>query len=162
VRTGPTCEWRADSGASWIMIESGRSGRGDGEVAYRVAVNTSTDPRSATLTIGNRPFRVEQEGARRNPPDDDDDDDDEDDDDDDDNGNGNGGRDGRAEGRVGSLSGSCPSLSFSVGGQSVVTDGSTEFKGGNCRDLRNGVEVKVRGERRGSGPIRAERVDIDD
>jgi hypothetical protein len=120
-------------------------------VGYRVSANGSSDSRSATLSIANRTFRVDQEGAKKDRPDDDDDDDDDDD-----------GRKVEVEGRIVSLSGSCPSLSFTVGGQRVVTDGSTEFKDGNCRDIRNGVEVKVKGERRGSGPIRAERVEIDD
>jgi hypothetical protein len=115
---------------------------GNGRVEYRVAANTATQARTGTLTIAGRSVSIQQEGARPPEPE----------------------RPEKADvrGNVGSLSGSCPSLSFSVRGQSVVTDGSTNFKGGNCRDIRPGVEVDVKGERRGSGPIRAERVEIKD
>ena len=95
------------------------------------------------MTIADRIFRVEQEGAPKpdEPPD-------------------------RPEtvnvdGPVGGMRGSCPSLSFKVRGDDVVTDGNTNFKGGSCGDIRNGQKVSVRGERRGSGPIRAQSVDID-
>jgi hypothetical protein len=66
------------------------------------------------------------------------------------------------EGSVGALGGSCPSLSFKVRGQDIVTDRDTNFSGGSCRDIRNGIEVEVDGERIGTGPIRARRVEIDD
>jgi hypothetical protein len=145
VSSGPTCGWTAESGAPWISIESGRNYNGNAEVRYRVAANSSTQGRSATLSIANRSFSVQQDGARPPEPEKPDKPEKAD-----------------VEGHVGGLGGSCPSLSFTVRGQSVVTDGSTEFKKGNCRDIRNGVEVKVKGERRGSGPIRAERVEIDD
>jgi hypothetical protein len=133
--------WNASSGASWIAIESGRNGTGNGEVRYRVAANSNTDRRTGTLSIGDRTFRVEQDGARREPdkPEKVD-----------------------IEGRVGGLSGSCPSLSFIVRGQAVVTDSSTRFEDGSCSSIRNGVEVEVEGERTGSGPIRARRIEVGD
>jgi hypothetical protein len=140
VRTGSSCTWNASSDASWITIQSGRSGVGEGEVHYRVAANRESDRRSGTLSIGDRTFRVEQDGARRDERPEEVD----------------------IEGRVGSLAGSCPSLSFKVRGQDVVTDGNTNFSGGNCRDVRNGREVEVEGLRTGSGPIRARRVSIED
>jgi Domain of unknown function (DUF5666)/Putative binding domain, N-terminal len=148
VSTGPTCTWTAESGAGWINVESGRSYKGNAEVRYRVAPNTSTQPRSAALSIANRSFSVQQDGAKPAEPEKPDKPDEKPDKVD-------------VEGNVGSLSGSCPSLSFTVRGQAVITDGSTEFKKSSCRDIRNGVEVKVKGERRGSGPIRAERVEVE-
>ena len=133
-----------DSGAPWISVESGRNYTGNGEVRYRVAANNSTQARSATLAIANRSFSVQQDGAKPPEPEKPDKPEKVD-----------------VEGHVGGLGGSCPSLSFIVRGQSVVTDGSTDFKKGNCSDIRNGVGVKVKGERRGSGPIRAEKIEID-
>jgi hypothetical protein len=148
VRAGATCTWNAESGASWISIENGRTHAGDAEVRYRVASNGATQSRSATLSIAGRSFSVQQEGAKPPEPEKPDKPDKPEKVD--------------VDGHVGSLSGSCPSLSFTVRGQAVVTDGSTNFKGGNCRDIRNGVEVEVKGERRGSGPIRADKIEIDD
>jgi hypothetical protein len=119
------------------MISGGASGSGDGEVRYRVSQNSSTQDRSGGLSIAGQSFTVEQRGAE--PP--------------------------RAEhvdveGAVSGLSGSCPSLSMAVSGQSVSTDSSTRFKHGSCSDIRNGMTVKVKGQRIGSGPIRADEVDV--
>ncbi len=143
VRSASDCGWTAASGVSWIVIESGRSGSGNGQVRYRVAANPQPERRSATLTIAERAFRVEQEGAKQpdQPPDKPEKVD--------------------VDGSVGALRGGCPTLEFKVRGEDVVTDGNTKFKGGSCADIRNGQKVSVKGERRGSGPIRAEAVDID-
>jgi hypothetical protein len=104
-------------------------------VQYRVAENSSTDERSGTISIAGGSFSIRQRGAE--PP--------------------------RAErvhvdGPVSGLSGSCPSLRMRVGGESVTTDSSTNFERGSCRDLRNGMNVRVRGRRTGSEPIRADEV----
>ena len=144
---GSTCTWTAESGAAWINIESGRSYTGNAEVRYRVAPNNSPQPRSTTLSVANRSLSVQQDGAKPPQPEKPDKPEEKPEKAD-------------VEGNVGSLSGSCPSLSFTVRGQAVITDGATDFKKGSCRDIRNGVEVKVKGERRGSGPIRAEKVEV--
>lgn len=68
----------------------------------------------------------------------------------------------KVEGEVGELSGSCPQLSFRLNGQTVYTHGGTKFKGGNCRSLRNGRDVKVDGTLMSDGTIRADEIDIDD
>jgi hypothetical protein len=65
------------------------------------------------------------------------------------------------EGTVAGLSGSCPSISMRVGGTDVATDGDTKFRKGSCADVRNGVKVEVKGERSGSGPVRAREVKVD-
>jgi hypothetical protein len=104
-----------------------------------VAGNNDDDRRTGTLSVGGRTLRIEQEGARRERP-----------------------ENVEVEGRVQDLRGSCPSLSFSVRGQTVVTDGDTRFEDGSCRSMREGRRVQVRGERRGSGPIRARRIEMDD
>jgi hypothetical protein len=136
VRARSGCEWEARSNASWIS--GGGSGSGDGEVKYRVSQNSSTQERSGTLSIAGQSFTVRQRGAE--PPQ---------------------SEDVKVDGRVGSLGGSCPNLSMSVGGQSVNTNSSTRFKHGNCSDIRSGVKVEVKGRRTGSGPIVADEVDID-
>jgi hypothetical protein len=62
---------------------------------------------------------------------------------------------------VSGLSGACPALSFSLGAHAVETDGRTKFTGGNCRALRNGVDVEVEGERLSSGVVYAVRVALE-
>lgn len=53
--------------------------------------------------------------------------------------------------QVRSFAGSCPSTSFTLDGVPVVTTGQTQFAGGNCQLLRNGVTVEARGPRAGNG-----------
>jgi hypothetical protein len=57
------CAWTATSSASWITITSGASGSGNGSVAYSVAANPSTTPRSGSITIGGQTFTITQAGA---------------------------------------------------------------------------------------------------
>lgn len=64
------------------------------------------------------------------------------------------------EGKVQSVSGSCPSLSLRVNGETVTTDSSTRFKG-SCGKIRPGTDVEVKGHRIG-GTIKADEVDVDD
>jgi hypothetical protein len=138
VRARPGCAWEArSSGGGWLSIASGSSGSGDGEVQYRVAQNTSTEERSASLSVAGQSVSVRQKGAE--PP-----------------------RSERVEisGRVQSVSGSCPSLSMRVDSDSVTTDSSTKFKG-SCGKIRTGVRVRVKGQRSG-GTIKADEVDVDD
>jgi len=142
VKAGESCRWTASTDAAWIALESGRSGAGTGDVRYRVAPNSSTDPRSATIAIATQALVVRQDGAK--PPDKPD-------------------KPEKVEigGPVAGLGGSCPALSFRVGGEAVITDRSTDFKHGSCADVRNGTRVTVKGARRGSEAIRAERVEIE-
>jgi hypothetical protein len=61
-------------------------------------------------------------------------------------------------GPAGSVSGTCPSLRFTVMGYSVATNGSTAFEGGACSTLRSGNQVNVTGTRQADGSILATRV----
>lgn len=65
------------------------------------------------------------------------------------------------EGRIQSLSGSCPDLSLTIGGTRVLTNQGTDFKKIRCGDLRVGMDVKAKGPRLSSGAIRAERIERD-
>ena len=56
VTTQDDCSWTAVTNTSWIMITSNSSGTGSGTVNYSVASNTSTSPRSGTMTIAGRTF----------------------------------------------------------------------------------------------------------
>jgi hypothetical protein len=57
------CAWTAASADSWVTITSGASGSGDGAVAYSVAANATSSPRTGTLTIGGQPFTITQAAA---------------------------------------------------------------------------------------------------
>ena len=58
-----SCAWTATSSAPWVTITSGGSGSGNGTVGYSVASNTTTSPRTGTLTIGGQPFTITQGAA---------------------------------------------------------------------------------------------------
>jgi M6 family metalloprotease-like protein len=56
------CAWTATSNDSWITIDSGSSGYGNGIVQYSVPAHTSTDSRTGTMTIAEKTFTVTQQG----------------------------------------------------------------------------------------------------
>jgi len=50
VSTSTACSWSARSSASWLAL-SGSAAKGNGSIAYAVAANTGTAPRSATVSV---------------------------------------------------------------------------------------------------------------
>lgn len=71
----------------------------------------------------------------------------------------------RVEGRstITAVTGTCPALSFTVGGVvKVVTDASTEFEHGTCASLTVGTKVRVKGDMKtDDGEVIAEEVEIE-
>jgi len=63
VTTAAGCPWAAASNDSWIHVTSGSMGNGNGNVGYSVDANTSTNPRSGTITIAGQLFTVNQSGT---------------------------------------------------------------------------------------------------
>lgn len=67
VGTGDGCAWSVTGGDTWLTVTGAASGAGPGTVSYAVASNVTTDtttaPRSATLTIAGQPFTVSQAGC---------------------------------------------------------------------------------------------------
>jgi len=62
VTTPAGCDWTASSAASWITVDSGAPGRGNGSV--RLVVAPSTGPaRTGIVTVAGRQVRVEQQAA---------------------------------------------------------------------------------------------------
>ena len=57
------CNWTAVSNVGWVTIGVGASGTGNGNVTYNVAANTSTSPRTGTLTVAGNTFGITQPGA---------------------------------------------------------------------------------------------------
>ena len=63
VRAAAGCAWTAAAGQSWIHIDSGASGNGNGTVAYRVDANPESSARSGAIIVAGRTFGVTQAGA---------------------------------------------------------------------------------------------------
>jgi len=55
-----SCAWQALSNDSWITLTGEATGVGNGTVTYSVAANTSTSPRTGTLSIAGHVFTVTQ------------------------------------------------------------------------------------------------------
>jgi hypothetical protein len=53
------CSWTAVTGASWITINSGASGTGNGTVAFTAAANPGAS-RSDTIVVAGQTFTVTQ------------------------------------------------------------------------------------------------------
>jgi hypothetical protein len=119
VNTAAPCSWNASSNAPWIIVTSG-AGTGPGEVRYRVEANPSTSPRAGTLTVAGQTVTVEQAGVASQTV--------------------------TLSGAIQGLSGSCPDVTFRVGGRDVRTSAATTFRRGSCNRLTDGTAVIVRGE----------------
>jgi len=67
VSTAAGCAWTAVSQSSWISVESGANGSGNGTVSLRVAPNTGAG-RTGTVSIAGQPHTVSQSAADGTPP----------------------------------------------------------------------------------------------
>ncbi len=70
--------------------------------------------------------------------------------------------DNEVKGTVSGLTGSCPSLAFTVHGTKVTTTASTIFDGVTCERVQNGTIVEAKGRRQADGTVAATRVELDD
>jgi hypothetical protein len=105
-------------------------------VRYAVAPNLLSTAREGAIQVGSAVHRVVQPGLLP----------------------GGGGDEVRLRGRVGDLSGSCPSLRFTVRDTVVSTSDDTRFNRGDCSDVANGREVTVEGTQQSDGLVIADRV----
>ena len=62
VTIGAGCAWTASTGDSWLTINQGASGNGNGAVAFSAAANTG-NVRTGSLTIAGLTFAVTQSGS---------------------------------------------------------------------------------------------------
>ena len=62
VTSGGWCTWTASTNASWVTIDSGRTGTGSGTVRLVIPANGGS-PRSTIVTIAGNPFTLTQDGA---------------------------------------------------------------------------------------------------
>ena len=58
VTTPVGCTYETVLGPSWISVTSGASGNGDGTLVYTVDQNSTTAPRSGSLTIGGQTLQI--------------------------------------------------------------------------------------------------------
>lgn len=126
-----TCAWAASTSASWISITEGTSGTGNGTVKFTASENTSTSPRTGTLTIAGEAITITQLGRRID-----------------------------LKGTMSSQSGSCPNLTFRLDGRNVRTNQETSFAT-PCDKLKNGTKVEVEGIVQIDGVVLASRVASD-
>jgi hypothetical protein len=57
------CAWIATSDASWLTVNAGSSGVGNGVATFSVAANPGSSSRTGTLTLGGKPFLITQAGS---------------------------------------------------------------------------------------------------
>src|SRR4051812_25532606 len=175
VRTLTGCAWNAASDAAWISISSGQSGTASGTVTLTVAANIAA-ARVGHVNVGGQSYTINQQGVpvpapAPNPPspqpspapaptpapapqpspsptppppptpppvstnvD--------------------------FDGTISGVRGRCPSVTFNVGGMTVVTDDSTEYTKSKCGDLRNGASVSGQGTAQGTGPVTATQIKV--
>ena len=131
VETAAACGWSASVDATWVLM-SATAGTGTQEFTYVVLPNVSLQNRTARITIAGLTYRIEQRGLEE----------------------------AKVSGDVSDVSGSCPSLRFTVRGTVVTTSSSTEFRKGPCHDVTAGREVAVEGSRQIDGSIAAEKVEL--
>ena len=63
VFTSDDCTWPATTNATWIILTSNSSGKGNGAVFYSFTTNTSSNSRTGTITVAGQTFTVTQAGA---------------------------------------------------------------------------------------------------
>jgi hypothetical protein len=175
VTTISGCGWTATSAANWIVVSSGQSGNAGGTVGLDVALNVGP-ARVGEVNIAGQRYAVTQAAAPPPAPDpvpspsppapsptpaptpspspvpapaptpaptppppapapapqnvD-------------------------FEGSVSSLSGSCPNVTITVRGMTIVLDRSTDFSRSDCDDLRRGRDVTGSGVTQPNGTIKA-------
>jgi hypothetical protein len=64
VTTTRDCTWAASTSASWVVITSGTNGQGSGALDYRVAANTDSSPRRASVDVNSTKVDIAQDGAQ--------------------------------------------------------------------------------------------------
>lgn len=62
VTASSACAWTATSDSPWLTITSGSSGKGIGTIGFSITDNTSADPRTGTISVGDQTFLVTQAG----------------------------------------------------------------------------------------------------
>lgn len=176
IRTHGACDWAAASDVPWVTVVPA-AGRGNAEIGLTVVPNTGAE-RSGTVVLAGERVSLVQAGTQAPPPppvpapppppppappqpppppppppppapppapppppppaev--------------------------RLSGSIRQLSGSCPTVRFTLDNTLVTTNGETRFRGGRCSALENRDDVEVRGTRLADGSVAASEVRRDD
>jgi Domain of unknown function (DUF5666)/Putative binding domain, N-terminal/Viral BACON domain len=129
-----TCAWTAVTSTPWITITAGAAGTGNGQTTYTASANTALSSRTGTVTVAGQSVTVSQAAFVPEPI--------------------------NLDGRVSGLQGSCPSLTFTLEGRTIRTNGQTDFRKGNCDKLENGDKVKFEGLSQADGSVLATKVEL--
>lgn len=62
ITTQAGCAWTSVPNVSWLTIQTGASGSGNGTMTFRTQNNNSSSPRTGTITIAGQTFTVTQAG----------------------------------------------------------------------------------------------------
>jgi hypothetical protein len=130
VQTQNACKWTASTRDTWIRITTA-SGTGAGDVRFSLEHNNGAE-RAGTISVGGVTVRVEQEGRSRHV---------------------------SLNGSISNVTGTCPSVTFTLQEQVVFTDESTRFKD-SCTALADGTRVKVEADQTTSGQVHAAVVEV--
>ena len=111
-----------------MTITSGGSGTGSDDVRYLVLPSTLLTAREAVVTVAGATHRISQSGVVT---------------------------DVELDGPLSGLTGTCPAMQFTVQGRVVTTSSQTNFRGGGCNHLVNGLRVEVEGDQQANGTVAA-------
>lgn len=59
------------------------------------------------------------------------------------------------DGPLSGLTGTCPAMQFTVQARIVTTSSQTNFRGGGCNHLVNGLRVEIEGDQQPNGTVAA-------
>ncbi len=62
INTTSECAWTAGSNVTWITVDGGEAGTGNGTVSFSVDANTNANDRTGTLNIAGQVFTISQAG----------------------------------------------------------------------------------------------------
>jgi hypothetical protein len=123
--SAPACTWTAATSTSWLTITSGGSGTGNGTTKYDVVANTTTSPRTGTLTVAGQPVSITQTGQPLS-----------------------------LSGKVSGKTGTCPNLTFTLSGNTIKTNSTTAFSV-SCTAVKDNDKVAVTGLVQADGSVLA-------
>jgi hypothetical protein len=133
IDTTDECAWAAVSQANWIRVTGTSSSTGDATVHLAIDPHLGVSGRVGTVAVATAIVTVTQGGILDQQV--------------------------TLSGTIGSLSGSCPNRTFTLGGATWVINRDTDIRDGDCRDLRDGLSARVRGRGQADGTILADRID---
>ncbi len=127
-----TCTWTARADDAWISLEAG-GGTGSGRLAFTVAANSGA-ARTGSVTVAGRQVTIAQPAGPS--------------------------EEVTVSGEIAGLTGSCPNVTFTLSGTTIVTSAATQYRANEaCGNFRNGRQARVRGRVQPNGSVLAVHVE---